>query len=283
LIPYDKDALRIQQKQLEGKRRVEENAVEYFVQFAGRALGVEIREMQRENLSKVIEGRKITTKDRINSQRKLSDELMILNRYCENIMDFLQSQRLKAELQAKEDEYRFLVTTVKPRLENELTKTKNFLTSKIKEFFYIDQINDIYRKIDPHPDFRSVRFNADFDSESPRLDIFVINSENTEALIPNLYFSTAQINILSLSIFLASALNSKDYKCIFVDDPIQSLDSINVLSTIDLIRSIVVNGDWQIILSTHDRNFYDVLRKKIPPNLFSSRFLELESFGKVKK
>lgn len=46
--------------------------------------------------------------------------------------------------------------------------------------------------------------------------------------------------------FLAKASNTKDGKgkpidCIFVDDPIQSMDSINILSTIDLLRSIVVN------------------------------------------
>lgn len=49
-------------------------------------------------------------------------------------------------------------------------------------------------------------------------------------IIPNLYFSQAQLNILILCIFLAKALNAKDDKgnsidCIFVDDPIQSMDS----------------------------------------------------------
>jgi len=114
------------------------------------------------------------------------------------------------------------------------------------------------------------------------LDVFVENTKNENVLIPNLYFSTAQINILSLSIFLATALNSKVYNCIFIDDPIQSMDSVNVLSTIDLFRSIVVNEGKQIVLSTHDENFHNLLKKKIPSGLFESKFLELESFGKVK-
>lgn len=102
-----------------------------------------------------------------------------------------------------------------------------------------------------------------------------------------MYFSTAQLNILSLSIFLAKALNAKDDKripieCIFIDDPIQSMDSINILSTIDLLRSIVVNHKKQIILSTHDENFHNLLKKKMPSNLFNSKFMELETFGKVK-
>jgi exonuclease SbcC len=103
-----------------------------------------------------------------------------------------------------------------------------------------------------------------------------------------LYFSAAQLNILSLSIFLAKALNAKDNKdnpidCIFIDDPIQSMDSINVLSTIDLFRSIMVNQNKQIILSTHDENFHNLLQKKMPSNLFKSKFMELETFGKVKQ
>lgn len=143
-------------------------------------------------------------------------------------------------------------------------------------------INKLYKKIDPHPDFKSVEFKANFDTDNPRLDVFVRNNKNENVLIPNLYFSTAQINILSLSIFLASALNSKEYQCIFIDDPIQSMDSVNILSTIDLLRSIVVNEDKQIILSTHDENFHNLLKKKMPTELFKSKFLELESFGKVK-
>uniref|UniRef100_UPI0026005CD9 AAA family ATPase n=1 Tax=uncultured Flavobacterium sp. TaxID=165435 RepID=UPI0026005CD9 len=91
----------------------------------------------------------------------------------------------------------------------------------------------------------------------------------------------------SLSIFLAKALHAVDdegnpLECIFIDDPIQSMDSINILSTIDLLRSIVVNNNRQIILSTHDANFHNLLRKKIPGELFNSKFMELETFGKVK-
>ena len=91
---------------------------------------------------------------------------------------------------------------------------------------------------------------------------------------------------LSLCIFLAKALNAKDddgnsIDSIFVDDPIRSMDSINILSTIDLLRSIVIH-EKQIILSTHDENFHNLLKKKIPSALFKSKFMELETFGKVK-
>lgn len=60
------------------------------------------------------------------------------------------------------------------------------------------------------------------------------------------------------------------------------MDSINILSTIDLIRSIVVNLNKQIVLSTHDENFHSLLKRKMPPSLFNSKYIELETFGKVK-
>lgn len=160
------------------------------------------------------------------------------------------------------------------------------LQKRIDEFFYSDLINSIYRKVDPHPDFKEVQFVCDFpDGERPRLHVLVADSEG-DVIVPNLYFSAAQINILSLSIFLARALhvtaNGKTVKCIFIDDPIHSMDSINVLSTIDLLRNISKKFDRQIVLSTHDRNFFELLQKKLPHDEYGSKFIELETFGKVK-
>ena len=206
----------------------------------------------------------------------------MLEKYSGNIYEFLQSEKSKQDLEIMQNELDFLNNKVKPLVEKERNKTQQFLEQKVKGFFYESLINDLYKKIDPHPDFKSVEFRPDFNVENPTLNVFVRNSNGDELLIPNLYFSTAQINVLSLSIFLASALHSIDYDCIFIDDPIQSMDSINMLSTIDLLRSIVVNQNKQIILSTHDENFHNLLKKKMPPNLFKSKFMEFETFGKLK-
>lgn len=155
----------------------------------------------------------------------------------------------------------------------------------INNFFYEDLINSIYKKIDPHPAFKKVEFKADFDSDKPGLNI-VVSDEVGEQISPILYFSAAQTNILSLSVFLASALHAKDdegnpINVVMIDDPIQSMDSINILSTIDLLRSICVQFDKQIIISTHDENFFALLQRKIPAQIFGSKFLQLEKFGVV--
>ncbi|KQA26051.1 hypothetical protein AAY53_12180 [Vibrio metoecus] len=113
-----------------------------------------------------------------------------------------------------------------------------------------------------------------------------MQDERGDIISPMLYFSAAQLNILSLSVFLANALHATDKSgapldVIMIDDPIQSMDSINVLATIDLLRNVSERFNKQIIISTHDENFFGLLKRKIPTDVFNSKFLQLESFGVV--
>lgn len=266
----EKDMIELQQKM---------DTYEFFV---FRELSIAVKNISKEIVMQNFAQVENNALEEIKSLRELYTEYLKLVEYNKNLLPFLQSEKQKMELSNKEAELSFLQNQVYPLLDKERTDLKKYLEQRIEGFFHKDLINQLYNKIDPHPDFRGVEFVANFGSANPSLDVLVTNADNQQKLIPNLYFSTAQINILSLSIFLASALNSKEYQCIFIDDPIQSMDSINVLSTIDLLRSLVVNEGKQIILSTHDENFHNLLKKKMPPELFESKFLELESFGKVK-
>lgn len=175
-------------------------------------------------------------------------------------------------------------------VEGRLTAEREIVISKLRKrieaFFFTDLINAIYSKIDPHPSFKTVQFVADFNvTDKPGLNI-VLQDDRGDVISPMLYFSSAQLNILSLSVFLANALHAKDKNStpldvILIDDPIQSMDSINVLATIDLLRNVSARFDKQIIISTHDENFFELLKRKIPTDVFGSKFLQLESFGVV--
>ncbi|WP_298145790.1 hypothetical protein [uncultured Acinetobacter sp.] len=174
--------------------------------------------------------------------------------------------------------------TVREALNVEMQEIVSSLKELINNFFYEELINSIYKKIDPHPDFKKVVFQVNFDSfDKPCLNI-VMRDETGLIISPILYFSAAQSNILSLSVFLANALHAKDddgkpVDVILIDDPIQSMDSINILSTIDLLRSICIQFNKQIIISTHDENFFKLLQRKIPSQIFGSKFLQLEKYG----
>ncbi|MFY0253578.1 hypothetical protein ACDQ55_06440, partial [Chitinophaga sp. 30R24] len=203
------------------------------------------------------------------------------------LLRFLNYESLQRSFNSINAQIEFKKGEVRSKLTEERQKVSEYIHHQVENFFYEELINSIYKKIDPHPDCKRITFKCDFNGDKPKLNVFVIGDNDEIPHIPNLYFSTAQLNILSLSIFLAKALNTKDetgqpVDSIFIDDPIQSMDSINILSTIDLLRSIVVNLGKQIILSTHDENFHNLLKKKMPPELFNSKYIELETFGKVK-
>ena len=262
------------------KTEKENSSYKYFLKDK---INYTFKEDNKEDLLKAIEKIEAETKNKLEKTRLLCGEYQKLDRYNDIIEPFLESEKVKPEINRLEEELKFYERKVKSRIEKEIDKTKNYLNNKVKDFLYEDLLQKIYQRIDPHPNFKSVRFELNLDGEVPTLDVFTKRLNDDEIIIPNLYFSTAQINVLCLSLCLASALNSKEYDCIFIDDPVQSMDSINVLSTIDLLRSIAFGLKKQIILSTHDENFHNLLKKKMPPDSFKSKFIELESFGKVKR
>ncbi|MCU4158414.1 hypothetical protein J1N10_20750, partial [Carboxylicivirga sp. A043] len=259
-----------------------------FERFLNTEVGLTIEEDNKEKLKAELEKNKRTFIDKIEKAEQKTLKFKLLKELKQNVEPFLKYQKAKKEEAEIIKQKKFLEENVKPLLEQERLKVSDYLDNQISSFFYEDLINDLYKRIDPHPDYKRLKFICDFKDDKPKLNVCLYKDDSDEdPIIPNLYFSTAQLNILSLSIFLAKALNAKDdegnpIESIFIDDPIQSMDSINILSTIDLFRGIVVNQKKQIILSTHDENFHNLLKKKMPSGLFKSKFMELETFGKVK-
>ncbi|EOX5638263.1 AAA family ATPase [Yersinia enterocolitica] len=215
---------------------------------------------------------------------KIASLLKLLSLHVNELLPYLDYISKKDEC-AKFNVEAIRQENLSRELYNEYGLVINRLNKRIKGFFYSDLINNIYKKIDPHPNFKIVDFNCVFpENEKPRLEVLLSDKDGT-VISPNLYFSAAQLNILSLSIFLAKALHAKHkeepIESIFIDDPIHSMDSINILSTIDLLRNISTIFGRQIIISTHNYNFHELLKKKLPPEIFGSKFIYLESFGKV--
>lgn len=170
-------------------------------------------------------------------------------------------------------------------LESDSTSLGNEISSRVNSFFNTNLINKIYQSIDPHPEYKEVIFTCTAE-DKPKLLVSARSAKSNQIMSPTLSFSSAQINVLALSIFLARAINAKDDEgndvdCILIDDPVQSIDAINTLGLIDTLRMISIKFNKQIILTTHDENFHELLKKKVPQDNFSSKFLRLKSFGKV--
>lgn len=208
-----------------------------------------------------------------------------IQKISELAVEFRDPQMLQGqlnELSTQLKAYKLIIDA----LEEDIEKVSSYIRETTDAYFRTDLINQLYTAIDPHPEFKRIKFECNMDGGKPQLRISAVDSEAKDQVCPTLTFSSAQINVLALSIFLAQALttkddNGEDVDCIFIDDPVQSVDSINSLSLIDLMRAICMQFDKQIIVSTHDENFHELLKKKIPPGVLPAKYLKLASFGQV--
>lgn len=274
---------------LQNERSFLSRVVEKFENYVSSEFNFKISTINKEDITKQFNN--IIEKEKKN-EAFIEDKIEkfkitnILNKACNEATEskIIKDRINEIILNLKE------LDSAEKKLIDEKTHLKAFLKSTIEAYFYTPLINAIYEKIDPHPEYKEIEFECDFAENKPRLQIYTISlGKNNSKIksVPSLYFSTAQVNILSLSIFLARALKTKDengekVECIFIDDPIQSMDSINILSFIDLFRGLTLSLERQLIVSTHEENFHLLLQKKIPINLFKSKFLEFETFGKLK-
>ena len=264
--------------------------IQNFEQYIKSEFKIDLVSIDKNQVDIEFEKIKNIEKEKLQLLSSINENYMIIDKLKDDCLKVTEAEKNQKEIKELSDEIGRLVI-VKGKLNNEKINLKKYLEKTINGFFYKDLINKIYSKIDPHPDYSEIEFKCDFADKNPRLQIYTIKHIEGKRVesIPSLYFSTAQINILSLSIFLARALKTKNPQsgkfidCIFIDDPIQSMDSINILSFIDLFRSMILFLGKQLIVSTHEENFHLLLQKKIPVELFDSKYIEFETFGKLKK
>lgn len=200
----------------------------------------------------------------------------------EVIQENVQKNILKMSL-GDHNEKLVKLYAAKRRIDNAKSACGNFINKGIDIYFNKEVINKIYGKIEPHPNLKEIDIRSEIsdDDKAPKL---IIRAKNDiDELNPTLYLSTGQVNVLSLSIFLAKAfeLGSDKINTIFMDDPVQNLSDINVLSFIDLLRTLILDQDKQVIISTHDEKFFKLLQNKLSDDYFKAKYIELVSFGKL--
>ncbi|BES62689.1 hypothetical protein [Dysgonomonas capnocytophagoides] len=275
-------------QQIEREMEFLNQKVTSFEYFLKSELEIDFYNKSKNELEKLLNDTNSFQKEAISKIEGIIQSFEKTKVYKESVLPFLKYEEFKRKEAIILKDKSFLENFVCSKLEQERKLLSEYIDKQMESFFHGKLINSLYQKIDPHPVYKEIKFKCDFSTDKPRLNVFVTGINDSTSIVPTLYFSTAQLNILSLSIFLAKALNAKDnngnsVECIFIDDPIQSMDSINILSTIDLLRSISVNMRKQIVLATHDENFHNLLQKKIPSDRFNAKYIELETFGKVKQ
>lgn len=132
-------------------------------------------------------------------------------------------------------------------------------------------VANIFQRLDPHPAFKTVEFELDTYYRKGTTSPLVIDEVENISADPLLIFSTSQANIVALSYFIAMSLSAEDRGLPFLllDDPVQSMDDVNVLGFADLCRHLRLRR--QLIVSTHERRFSSLLERKLAPRDAGSR------------
>ncbi|MGG1616512.1 AAA family ATPase [Paenibacillus sp. NRS-1781] len=125
-------------------------------------------------------------------------------------------------------------------------------------------ISWVYETINPHPFHKKLHIT---NTERGTNFIGETQLEDKIDLYLDQIFSAAQLNILALSIFLGLGLTQRysQLQQLFMDDPIQSMDDVNILAFIDVLRAIMDSrySSKHIVVSTHDEDFAQLLSIKM--------------------
>ena len=181
----------------------------------------------------------------------------------------LLSERLTVETQLadleKQAEQQDLTHVIAGRIIDGLREASLEVTRKqIEEIAPLFQ--RIYSRIDPHPTFKVTRILADMKGGKGQLHIGVADPERDSSAHNALpILSSSQLNSFAVSLFLALNLSipAVRLKLTILDDPLQSLDSLNLLGLVDVLRRF--REHRQIIVSTHEPRLLGLLQRKLRP------------------
>lgn len=138
----------------------------------------------------------------------------------------------------------------------------------------------IYATADPHPAFRVAKLLSRIRQGRGRVITAVADPfYELESEAPGSVLSSSQMNVLAVSVFLALnlAMPALPLRTAILDDPLQSLDDLNLLGLIDLLRRM--RARRQVMISTHDARFSALLERKLRPVSDAQRTVIIEMQG----
>lgn len=178
----------------------------------------------------------------------------------------LQSRRSDIEAEQRQiaiarERFDSICGTVRARADREAREALVYQTTAIQ---------DCLDALLPHRHLNRVVWDSSSGS------IFLTDRLLIEAVRPDIYGSTGQINVLALSVFLGVALLQRVTTLGFIalDEPVQNLDDVHFLAFITLIKRIA--GSRQVIFSTADSNVAELFRRQMKSSWDAARYVQWE-------
>lgn len=138
----------------------------------------------------------------------------------------------------------------------------------------------IFATVDPHPSLRVVGFLTKTVRGHGQLWTTLDDTPGeVRVQDPAHVLSSSQMNVLAVAIFLSLnlAIPTLPLQVVALDDPLQSLDTVNLLGLADLLRR--VKASRQVIVSTHDERLADLLERKLRPVAPGERTIRIDLRG----
>lgn len=137
---------------------------------------------------------------------------------------------------------------------------------------------NVFSRLDPHPTFTELELETDVLRSASTATARVRDTSQNVAADPMVIFSAAQANIAAISYLVALNWTSASrVPLLMLDDPLQAMDDINVLGFADLCRHLRISR--QLIVSTHERRFAQLLERKLAPRDDQDRTIVHEFLG----
>ncbi|EPC8419160.1 hypothetical protein ACR3AO_001732 [Bacillus wiedmannii] len=143
----------------------------------------------------------------------------------------------------------------------------------------------MYRRLTRHTNINDIDLKKDGRTTQKAKIVAKIASQ--EIFAPNI-LSAGQLSTMSLAIFLTVAMGQKNqsFRCYFMDEPIQTMDDLNVLSFVDLLRTELLRHTIeqdsfvdQLILTTCDEDFENLVHHKMQNFDVNFTHIHFTSYG----
>lgn len=128
-----------------------------------------------------------------------------------------------------------------------------------REEYFRPAIYQLYHRLNAHPYFNDIKLDIDTEAEEFRVQVTHPKHGEPVGGVAQFY-SMAQINIVTLSIFLAQAMLQgwSKLSTIILDDPVQHLDDMNTYALLDLLQTVSLMNR-QLIITTSDQQIYKLM------------------------
>lgn len=214
-----------------------------------------------------------TADEHLDSIREFSS-LMVSCRAYSRLLDAREAQAVAAK--ALDD-----ATTRQRDLERELHRLQGLVdqcdeflghlrevTASIEERrlgHYQPWVRLFYERLSTHPYLGPLNLVVDHDEQEFRIQFDPPQGE-VGPIAARDYLSMAQVNVVALSIFLASALLQgwSSLRTVILDDPVQHMDDMNALALLDLLHSFA-SLNRQVIVTTAHMDLYKLMLVRFAP------------------